>query len=466
MTINRSLSKFFSPQSVAVIGASASKGRPGNTVIRNLRENGYKGKIYPVNPKGGRIEGREVYRTIRDLPEALDLAVIILPAAETPKAVRECGLKKIATAILVAGGFAEVDHAGEGLQRELALAVKETGVRVLGPNTAGHISTPDDFTSSFFPLGKIPKGPISYVAQTGNFTGAMMKHIMSAENYGVARCIGLGNTVDIDETDVFEYLADDPNTESIFFYLESLRRPLEFLKIAGRVTPKKPVVLLKGGATTGGAEAALSHTASMASDDRILEGALKQAGVVRIKEFSHLFLAAKALAPMPVPRSNRVGFISPSGAFIVHIKDLCGQQLDLKFPRLTKHTMKRLKDISPPFIRLNNPVDIFPSATVHGTEFAYKEAMEAVLNDPSIDSLVCIMILTPELGMPTLDFIPELVGKFKTKPIYVSFSGDASCNLEAKNFLEGKGIPTFPLIEDAFKVLDILARVRTSLKND
>ena len=150
------------------------------------------------------------------------------------------------------------------------------------------------------------------------------------------------------------------------------------------MTSEKPVIVLKGGATPEGAKAAQSHTASMASDDRILDGALNQAGVIRIDEFSHLFLAAKAVAPMPVPAGNRVGFVSPSGAFIVHINDLCRQRLSLNFPELKLETMERLKEISPPFIRLSNPVDIFPSATVHGMEFAYREAMRLCLKTPML----------------------------------------------------------------------------------
>ena len=457
------LERFFAPRSVAVIGASQTRGRPGYTVIKNMKAAGYKGEIYPVNPRGVRILGLKTFTCIEDLPLGVDLAIVILPASSAPQAVRDCARRNIGSVVLVAGGFAEVDQAGEVLQQELSRAVLETGVRVLGPNTAGHISTPENFTSSFFPLGEVPQGPISYVAQTGNFTGAMMKHIMSAENYGVARCIGLGNTIDIDETDVFEFLGDDPHTRAIFFYLESIKRPRVFVKIAKQVTPKKPVIMLKGGSTAEGAAAALSHTASMGSDDSILDGALRQAGIVRIEEFSHLFLAAKAIAPMPPPLGNRVGFISPSGAFIVHISDLCRKRLDLTFPTLTKRTMSRLKEISPPFIRLDNPVDIFPSATVHGMEFAYCEAMRAVLADPNVDAVVSIMILTKELGVPSLEFLPELARKYPKKPIYISFSGDHDCNVAAKAFLEPQGIPTFPLIEDAFKALDILFRARRHL---
>lgn len=457
------MARFFAPRSIAIVGASATEGRPGRVVMENMKANGYAGKIYPVNPRGGKILGHKVTKTIAELPSGIDMAIVILPANANPQAIRDCGERGIKAVILVAGGFAEVDTEGEDLQAELAAAVRETGIRVLGPNTAGHISAPDDFTSSFFPLGEIPKGPISYIAQTGNFTGAMMKHIMSAEHYGVARCVGLGNAVDIDETDIFEFLADDPETGAIFMYLESFHRPREFLKLAAEVTKKKPVVLLKGGASPEGAMAAQSHTASLSSDDNILDGALRQAGVVRIREFSHLFLAAKAAAAMPLPKSNRCGFVSPSGAFIVHISDLCRERLDITFPDIQKKTLNRLKEISPPFITLRNPVDVFPSATVHGMEFAYREAMEAVLKDPNVDSVVAIMILTRELGVPDLSFIVDLARRYPEKPIYISFSGDATCNAEAKAFLEPQGVPTFPLIEDPFKALDILWRCRAAM---
>ena len=454
------IERFFAPDSIAVIGASATEGRPGRVVIENLRANGFAGAIHPVNPRGGEILGLPVSKTIDALPPGIDLAVVILPALATPDALRQCAERRIGSVVLCAGGFAEVDRAGDDLQRELSDIARETGVRVLGPNTAGHISTPAKFTSSFFPLGKIPRGPISYIAQTGNFTGAMMRHIMSAENYGVARCIGLGNTVDIDETDIFEFLADDPE---IFLYLESLRQPRRFLEIAHATTRRKPVVMLKGGATADGARAALSHTASLGADDRILDGALRQAGVVRIDEFSHLFLAAKAMAAQPLPRGNRVGFVSPSGAFIVHLSDLCRQRLTLDFPKIEAKTQARLEEISPPFINITNPVDIFPSATVHGMEYAYREALEAVLADRNVDAAITILILTEETGMPPLDFLVELSRRHRDKTLYVSFSGDHGCNQAAKAYLEPRGVPTFPLIEDPFKALDIAVRCNAAM---
>lgn len=457
------LSRFFAPKSVAVIGASATPGRPGYVVIDNMRQNGFAGTIIPVNPRGGEILGLPVRRAIEELPDALDLAIVILPAAQTPGAIAALGAKRTRSAILVAGGFAEVDHLGEALQTDLARAIAASGMRVLGPNTAGHISTPADFTSSFFPLGRIPRGPISYIAQTGNFTGAMMRHIMTAETYGVARCVGLGNTVDIDETDVLGYLADDPHTKAVFCYLEGLRRPREFLAIARSLTRRKPIVLLKGGASAEGAKAALSHTASLGADDRILDGALRQAGIVRIREFSHLFLGAKAMALGPWPKGNRVGYVSPSGAFIVHISDLVKQGLALEFPQVTAATLKRLQAMSPPFITVRNPVDVFPAATVHGMEFAYREAMAAVLADPRVDAVVAILILVEALGVPDLGFIVELARRHPEKPIYISFSGDRACNERAKEFLEPHGVPTFERIEEPFKALDILVRAGAAM---
>ncbi len=458
------LKSFFAPRGVAVVGASATPGRPGRTVIENLQANGFRGGIHPVNPRGGEICGYPVSKSIADLPGGVDMGIVMLPAAQTPQALADCAAAGISSVVLAAGGFAEVDQSGEDLQGDLAAVIRETGIRVLGPNTAGHISTPANFTSSFFPLGEIPKGPISYIAQTGNFTGAMMRSIMTGEHYGVARCVGLGNAVDIDEADMLDYLADDPATETIFLYLESLHRPREFLKTARRVTREKPVIMLKGGATEAGAKAAQSHTASLGSDDKVLDGALAQAGVVRIDEFTHLFTTAKAAAMMPVPKGPRVGFVSPSGAFIVHISDICKQRTILEFPKPSPRTQKRLEEISPPFINITNPADVFPSATVNGMEFAWRESMRALLADPRVDSVVTILILADELGKMNLEFIPELAKEFPEKPIYVSYSGDENSNREATAFLEPAGIPTFPRIEDPFKALDIMARARRALK--
>jgi len=456
----RKLDSFFEPKGVAVIGATAVRHKPGNDILRNIEANGYSGELYLVNPKGGEIMGRRVYASIGDLPEGIDLAVIILPAKLNPQAIRECAARGIRAIVLAAGGFSEVDEEGRLLQVELEKAVQETDVRVIGPNTSGLTSTPFNFTSSFFPLGRIPRGHISYIAQTGNFATHSMRYIATGEHYGVARVVGVGNKIDVDESDVLEYYAADPETQAIFVYLESFKSPQRFLKIARETTRHKPIVLLKGGSTEGGSHAAGAHTAALASDDRIINGALKQAGIARIYKYSHLILAAKALSVMPLPRGNRVSYLAPSGAMLVAMTDMCQKYWNLEVPALEESSRLRLQEISPPFIRMRNPVDIWPSALVHGIEFAYREGMEAVLKDPHIDAVVPILMITDETGVPDLQFVVDLARKYPDKPIYVTFSAEKKHMEAAKAFLEPRGVPTFPMIEEPFEVLSILTQCR------
>ncbi|MCX5839748.1 MAG: CoA-binding protein [Deltaproteobacteria bacterium] len=454
------LDSFFEPRSVAVIGATSVRHKPGHDILLNIMANGYAGELYLVNPKGGEIEGKRVYVSISDLPEGIDLAVIILPAKLNPGAIRECAARGINAIVLAAGGFSEVDDEGRLLQCELEKVVRETGVRVIGPNTSGTTSTPFHFTSSFFPLGKIPRGNISYIAQTGNFATHTMRYIATGENFGVARVVGIGNKVDVDESDVLEYYATDPETRAIFVYLESLKSPKRFFEIARETTRRKPIIMLKGGSTEGGSHAAGAHTAALASDDRIIDGALKQAGIVRIYKYSHLILAAKALSAMPLPRGNRVSYLAPSGAMLVAMTDLCQKFWNLDVPALEESSRRRLQEISPPYIRMRNPVDIWPSAIVHGIEFAYREGMEAVLKDPHIDAVVPILMITDETGVPDLQFIVDLARRYPEKPIFATFSAEKKHMEAAKAFLEPRGVPTFPMIEEPFEVLSVLTQCR------
>jgi acyl-CoA synthetase (NDP forming) len=453
----RFLDRFFSPRSVVVIGASATIGKSGNVVIRNLLANDYTGKIYLVNPKGGEILGMPVHTSINSLPDGIDLAIIILPSKETSRALRECGQKGIRSAVLLAGGFAEVDEYGAEMQQELIDLIREEKVRVLGPNTSGHTSTPDQFTSSLFPLGKIRRGKISYIAQTGNFATHTMRYILSGEHFGVSRVIGLGNKIDIGEGEALKYLADDPETDAIVMYLESIKRPKRFLEIAREVTRIKPVVMLKSGSTEAGKHAAMAHTAAMTAEDRLVDGMLRQAGIVRIYDYTHLILVGKALSMVPLPKGNRVSFLSPSGAMLVVLADLCAR-LGLGIPELEPETLKRLQEISPAFIRMRNPVDIWPAATVTGVEFGYREGMEAVLKDSNIDAVVPILMLTRETGVPSFDFVIDLKKRFPEKPILVTFSAEKQYMEECKAFLEPRGVPTFPEIEQPLEVLSILYR--------
>ena len=460
--MKRNLNTFFAPNSVAIIGASTVPYKPGYEVVRNILDNEYSGKIYPVNPKGDKILGLKVYPSIESLPEGIELAVIILPAESCPRALLDCTRKGIKHFVLSAGGFAEVDEPRAQIQQDLLRILRETGASVLGPNTSGHISTPHRLTSTFFPLGKVRRGTISYVAQTGNFATHTMKYILTAEHFGVARVIGLGNKIDIDESDALEYLGDDSETKAILMYLENIKRPEHFLRIARNVTRMKPVIVLKGASTEGGKKAAIAHTAAMAQEDRIVNGLLRQAGVVQILDYTHLVLAGKALSMVPLPKGNRISLLAPSGAMLVVLTDLC-TRLGLEIPELAPETLKRLQEISPPFIRMRNPVDISGSVTTKGFEFGYREGMEAVLKDPNIDAVVSILRFSEGEKIPSFDFIYDLVKKYPEKPVIISFSGEKKYMECCKEFLEPLGVATFQEIEQPFEVLSILARCRYAM---
>ncbi len=458
----KSLEPFFTPRSIAVIGASAVSGKSGNVIMRNILSNGYEGELYLVNPRGGEILGRPAETSLAGLPEGIDLGIVALPAKETPRALRECAARGIGHVVLVAGGFAEVDEFGAELQQEIISIIREKGLRVIGPNTSGHISTPHQFSSSLFPLGKIRRGKVSYIAQTGNFATHTMRYILTGEHFGVARVIGLGNKIDVEESEALEYLGNDPETHAIVMYLESIKRPRRFLEIARKVTRHKPVVLLKGGITEAGKSAAVAHTAAMASEDRLVNGMLIQAGIVRVRDYTHLILAGKALSMIPLPKGNRVSFLTPSGAMLVALSDLC-VSLDLEIPELEEGTRQRLQEISPPYIRMRNPVDIWAAASVMGVEYGYGKGMEAVLKDPNIDAVVPVLMLTKETGVPSYNFILDLAKKYPEKPILVTFSAEKQYMEECKEFLEPRGIPTFPEIEQPFEVLSILYRCQKAM---
>ena len=456
------LTTFFEPKSVAIIGASSTPGKPGYQVIRNILANGYGGKLSLVNPKGGEILGMPVLPSIANLPAGVDLAIIILPAEATPQALRDCAEKGIKHIVLSAGGFAEVDERRAQIQQELVDIIREKDIRVLGPNTSGHISTPHSFTSTFFPLGKIRRGRVSYIAQTGNFATHTMKYILTSEHFGVARVIGLGNKIDIDETEALEYLADDPETRAIVMYLESFKRPRRFLEIARELTRIKPIVVLKSGSTEAGRHAAVAHTAALAAEDRLVDSMLRQAGIVRLWDYTHLILAGKALSMVPLPKGNRVSFLAPSGAMLVVLADLC-VRLGLEVPELGRDALQKLKDISPPYIRMRNPVDIWAAVSVLGIELGYREGMEAVLKDPNIDAVVPVLMLTKDTGIPSFDFIIELSKKYPKKPVLVSFSGEKQYMDDCKEIIEPAGVPTFPEIEQPFEILSVLAQCRKAM---
>jgi len=456
------LRTFFEPKSVAIVGASRTPGKAGYEVIKNLLANEYAGRIYPVNPNADEILGYKAYTSIKDLPEIPDVTVIIIPASLTVEALRECADKGVKAVVIASGGFAEVDENGAALQNEIVQIARSSGMRVIGPNTSGIVSTPRKFTTTFFPLGKIRRGSVAYIAQTGNFATHTMKWILTSENYGVSRVIGLGNKCDVDDAEALEFLGDDPETKVICMYLEGFKNGRRLLEIASKVSKKKPIIALKGGWTVAGARAALSHTASLATDNVIVDAAFKQAGIVRVQRYTDLMNSAKAMAFQPLPKGNRVAILAPSGAMGVIAADAC-EKLGLEVVNLSERTLQRISSISPAWIKVGNPIDIWAAVQVQGLEQAYQLGMEAALDDEKVDAVVSILLLTVESAPASLEFIPKICERHPNKPVLISITGDKDLFDRAKIFLENRSVPVYLPVEDACEALAIMYRCAHSM---
>ena len=460
-----SLNFFFEPKSVAVIGASGSPGKAGNEILVNMLANGYAGKIFPVNPNEAEVMGFKAYRSVKEIPEPVDLAVFIVPAEKTLPAVKECVEKRIPAAVIASGGYAEVDRKGAELQEEIALAAKAGGLRIIGPNTSGLTSTPASLTTTFFPLGKVRRGPISYIAQTGNFATHTMKWILTAENFGVARVAGLGNKIDVEDTEVLEYLGADPETKAILMYAEGFRHPRRFFEAAREVTKKKPVILLKGGRTKAGAERAYSHTASLSGNDSIFDAACRQAGVVRVRRYFDLIHAAKALAFQPLPGGRRLGSLAPSGALGVVVADAC-ESLGLQMAPFGESTRKKLREISASWVNISNPVDMSAVTPKTGVAEGNNIVLETLLKDEGVDAVVAVLLASPKIPPEAYAYLPELSARYPGKPIYTTFTGDRNVYEQVRSYLEARSIPVFLPLEETLETLHIACRCREAMERN
>ncbi|MCZ2845384.1 MAG: CoA-binding protein, partial [Candidatus Bathyarchaeota archaeon] len=298
---------FVEPKSVAIVGASTTPGKLGYVVVENLFNIGYKGKIYPVNPKGGELLGLKIFENVKKIPEVVDVANILIPATAVPDVVKDLAEMGVKNVVISSGGFTEVDEEGAKMQNEIVKTAKEAGMRIIGPNTTGVISAPANFSTTFTSVDELRVGGASYVSQTGNFGSVTLTWIMTREHFGISRVIGLGNKCDIDDADALEFLGEDPKTKVIGMYIEGLKDGRRFIETGKKAVKRKPVLVLKSGRTKAGAKAAASHTASLAADDAIVDSALRQSGVIRVDNYGDLVNYAKAFIFQPPPKGNRVG---------------------------------------------------------------------------------------------------------------------------------------------------------------
>ena len=460
------LHRLFYPGSVAIIGASRNPSKFGHVQVANLLRMGFRGRIYPVNPRADEILGLKCYPSVLDVPGPVDVAAITIPAPKVPAAVKECVEKGVRFVVIISSGFSEAGPEGAKLQEAMLRAVEGTDTRLVGPNTTGILNSENGFTTTFMPIyGPVRKGPVSFVVQTGLFAGVLLLQILSGERFGLAKVAGLGNKCDLDEVEVLEYLGQDPSTRVIAMYIEGTRRGRELVRVAREVARDKPILVLKSGRTELGQRAALSHTGTLAGRDEVFDAACRQCGMIRVSGFEELLDLAKVFAMQPIPRGKRVGAASYTGAGCVLIADECALR-GLELAELTEASLAKLASKLPSWARPTHPIDIEPLHESMGPE-AYGFSLEVLAEDPNVDAMVInIMALPRELENTPFYATPEdYVRYFRAarekapdKPLVACVGGDVEALREVVEALEEAGFPTYPSIRRAIRALAALAR--------
>ncbi len=449
----KALQKFFTPKTVAIIGASATPGNVGNILFRNFISGKFKGRAYPVNPKYKEILGRKCYKSVKELPEKIDLAVIAIPAPAVPKVVRECAEVGIKNIVILSGGFKETGPEGAKLEEEVVRIARENNIKIIGPNCVGIYDSRSGVDTLFLPTTRLRRakpGGLAFLSQSGAFLASIMD-LAAAIDIGFSKAVSYGNKCDVDEADLIEYLLYDEDTQVIAAYIEGLDpgEGKKFMEVISRVVAHKPVIIVKGGKSRMGGKAAASHTGSLAGSYRIFKAALKQAGAIEVKGFQEMFDVVKALANQPLMRGNRLFILTNGGGLGVMMADAADEN-GFEVPELSEDLQRKLRERFPPYFITHNPVDV----TANGTAEHYGYALDVVLPSGEVDGVVVgILFQTPALGIEVVDNL--IMAKRFGKPIVVvSIGGELSRQIS--KMLEVEGIPVYESPERAIRALATL----------
>jgi acyl-CoA synthetase (NDP forming) len=434
-----SMNRIMRPKAVAVIGASNETGKIGNSVMKNLINGGYQGAIYPIHPKDAEIMGIKAFKSVKDVPDDIDTAVFAIPGKLVASALKECGEKKIAGAILIPSGFGETGNI-EG-QEELQRIGREYNIRLMGPNIYGFYYTPSNLCATFCTAYDY-KGSSALSSQSGGIGMAIIGYSRSAK-MGVSAIVGLGNKSDIDEDDLLLFFEQDDNTKVIAQHAEDLKDGRAFAEVAKRVSKKKPVIMLKAGRTAMGAAAASSHTGAVAGIDRIYDDVLRQSGVVRARSLRQLLDFSRGMPILPTPKGENVVIITGAGGSGVLLSDACVDNgLKLLKP-MPKDLDEAFRKFIPPFGAAGNPVDI----TGGEPPITYMNTVRLGLEDDRIHALILgywHTIVTPPMvfAKNMVAVVNEMKEKGKVKPVVASLAGDVEVE-EAAQYLYENGIPAY-----------------------
>jgi acyl-CoA synthetase (NDP forming) len=437
--IVRDMNRIMKPNAVAVIGASSEDGKIGNSVMKNLINGGYAGDIYPIHPSATEILGRKAYKSVKDVPGKIDVAVFAIPAKFVADALVEVGEKKIPGAVLIPSGFAETGNV-EG-QKEIQAIGRKYGVRLMGPNIYGFYYTWKNLCATFCTAYDF-KGHAALSSQSGGIGMAIIGFSRSAK-MGVSAIVGLGNKSDIDEDDLLTFFEQDDNTQIIAQHCEDLKDGRAFAEVAKRVSKKKPVVVLKAGRTAMGARAASSHTGALAGNDKIYEDVFKQSGVIRARSLRDLLEFARAIPVLPTPKGENVVIITGAGGSGVLLSDAVVDN-GLKLMAMPPDLDVAFRKFIPPFGAAGNPVDI----TGGQPPKTYQDTVRLGLEEPRIHSLILgywHTIITPPMvfAKTMVEVIEEMRAKGIHKPIVASLAGDVEVEAAAE-YLFDHGIPAYP----------------------
>ncbi len=451
---DRSLDAIFKPRSVAVIGASRTKQTIGNEIIHNLIEYEFNGKIFPVNPKASVIHSMKCYPTVLDIPDEVDLAIIVVPKKLILKVIDQCGKKGVKGLVVITAGFRETGGKGMLLEQKLHEKVKKYGMRMVGPNCMGVINTDDDVRlDATFAATAPPEGKVGFVSQSGALGEAILAYARNL-NLGVSMFVSMGNRTDISGNDLIEYWEDDPNVQLILMYLESFGNPRRFTQIARRITKKKPILTVKAGRTAQGARAASSHTGSIVGLDIATESLLEQCGVIRASSIEEMFMLAMAFANQPIPKGHRIAIVTNAGGPAILATDAC-IGLGLELSHFETGTTRQLKKILPPEASVSNPVDMIASADPS----TYSKVLNVVKRDRNVDGIIAIfvspvMIDAYEIALNIVQSSRDL-----RIPILTCFMGKERGH-EAIEELRRNKIPVYSFPEDAALAMAAMDRYR------
>lgn len=468
-SIKDQLDSIFKPGSIAVIGASGTPMKWGFRMLDRPIRTGFRGKVYPVNIKGGTLFGLPAYKRLLDIPDPVDLAILTLPAGQVPDAMKECVKKNVGGVIVITAGFSEVGEQGKAIEAEVIRIAGQGNIRFIGPNCMGIWSSDSRLNLSF---EKAPKaGPISFISQSGTF-GVFLSEMANARGYGLSKFVSIGNQADLNAADYLEYLASDENTRVMVFYMEGFKEGRRFFDLAGEVTRTKPILVFKAGHTTAGTRATLSHTASLSGSDAVFNAMCRQTGIIRSREATQTFNMAEALADQPFSPGKRIAILGSGGQGVV-TADAC-EALGLEVPLLSDKTIREIQKILPPHAPVpTNPIDFAGSIR---TGMEESSVVETLLRQENIDGVISNVPINPmvwnyasnpgKIEKPLLDItklaidgaqhFASLPAKYN-KPIvtirFRKFENDI-----VSGILKGAGIPIYETPEECAWAMYALAR--------